>query len=143
MSIPILLGVDWGRARVGVAVSDGLGLMAHPLATLEGGAASVVAEAVAALARERDAGSVVLGLPLNMDGTEGESVSAVRALGAALEALGLAVIYSDERLSSWQAEARLAERGLSSKKRRGRTDEAAACLILQSYLNAHRRPPSP
>lgn len=134
-----LLGVDWGRARVGVAASDESGLMAHPLETLPGGAPADVAAALKKLAADRGAGTVVVGLPLNMDGTEGESARAARALAGALESQGLRAILRDERLSTWRAEAMLTERGAHGRAKKERRDRAAAAVILQGYLDEQRR----
>jgi putative Holliday junction resolvase len=138
----ISLGVDWGRVRVGVAVSDGLGLMAHPAATLSGESPSRLAEELLRLAREHKAESIVLGLPRNMDGTEGESAAEVRRLAKRLEEAGCAVVLWDERLTTWEAERILVERvGRRGEKRKKAKDELAACLILQSYLDARRDVP--
>jgi len=133
----IYLGVDWGRRRVGVGVSDELGRMAHPLATLEPKSRAGLINALADLARERRVSTVVLGLPKHMNGSEGESAAAVRALGAELEQTGLKVSYWDERLTSWEAEGRLREGG-GSRRAKGRVDRAAAALLLQSFLDSAR-----
>lgn len=134
----VYLGVDWGRARVGVAVSDESGVMAHPLETLHGGSPADVAAALMKLAVDRGAGAVVLGLPLNMDGSEGDSARAARALAAALESQGLRTILRDERLSTWRAEAMLTERGARGRAKKERRDRAAAAVILQGYLDEQR-----
>lgn len=133
----IYLGVDWGRRRVGVAVSDELGRMAHPLATLEPKSLAGLVQTLAGLAKERRAAAVVLGLPKHMNGTEGESAGAVRTLASKLEAAGLPVIFWDERLSSWEAEGRLREGG-GFHKAKERVDRAAAALLLQSFLDKER-----
>jgi putative Holliday junction resolvase len=133
----IVLGVDWGRARTGVAVSDELGLLAHPLITLEEPSLEKLARSLSALARERGASEILLGLPVNMDGTEGDSAAAVRRLGERLAADGHAVVYRDERLTTWAAERLLSEDiGASAAKRKRAKDQMAACLILQNYLDA-------
>ncbi|MGQ0644847.1 MAG: Holliday junction resolvase RuvX [Elusimicrobiota bacterium] len=132
----IVLGVDWGRARAGVALSDELGMLAHPLAVVPVRSSRQLAEELGRLAREHRAGEIVLGLPLNMDGTEGESARAARRLAAALEALtGLPVVLRDERLTSWAAERSLSPARGAAKERK---DQAAACLILQSHLDSKR-----
>lgn len=133
----LYLGVDWGRRRVGVAVSDELGRMAHPLATLEPKSRAGLVKSLVDLARERGAAVIVLGLPKHMNGSEGESAAAVRALGAELEKAGLTVTYWDERLTSWEAEGRLREGG-GSLRTKGRVDRAAAALLLQSFLDNER-----
>lgn len=135
--IKIYLGVDWGRRRVGVAVSDELGRMAHPLATLEPKSLAGLVQSLVDLARERGAKAVVLGLPKHMNGSEGESAGAVRKFAAELEAAGLTVIFWDERLTSWEAEGRLREGG-GFQKAKGRVDRAAAALLLQAYLDSKK-----
>lgn len=133
----IYLGVDWGRRRVGVAVSDELGRMAHPLVTLEPKSLAGLVQSLVDLARERGATAVVLGLPKHMNGSEGESAGAVRKFAVELEAAGLPVTFWDERLSSWEATGRLREGGASSREK-GRVDRAAAALLLQSFLDHER-----
>jgi putative Holliday junction resolvase len=133
----IYLGVDWGRRRVGVAVSDELGRMAHPLATLEPNSRAGLVQSLSRLAQERGAATVVLGLPKHMNGSEGESAAAVRALGTELEKAGLKVVYWDERLTSWEAEGLLREGG-GSLRAKGRVDRAAAAILLQSFLDNDR-----
>lgn len=136
--VNICLGVDWGRRRVGVAVSDELGLLAHPLATVEARSLEDVAARLAALARERGADTVVLGIPRHMNGTEGDSATAAALLGRRLAEGGLRVEYVDERLTTVEAEARLRDGGRSARSRRDRLDQAAAAVILQTYLDARR-----
>lgn len=133
----VCLGVDWGRRRVGVAVSDELGRMAHPLITLEPKSLAGLVRSVRDLAVERKATTIVLGLPKHMNGTEGESAGAVRKLAAELAGAGLTVTFWDERLSSWEAEGRLREGGVSSRAK-SRVDRAAATLLLQSFLDNKR-----
>ncbi len=130
----VYLGVDWGRRRVGVAVSDELGRMAHPVSTLEPKSLTGLVQSLAALARERGVTAIVLGLPKHMNGAEGESAAAVRRLGAELERAGQNIVYWDERLTSWEAEGRLREGG-GSLRAKGRVDRAAAALLLQSFLD--------
>ncbi|MHB8572285.1 MAG: Holliday junction resolvase RuvX [Candidatus Dormibacteria bacterium] len=133
-----VLAVDPGSRRVGLAVSDPGELIAQPLRTLEAG--SGLTQAVCAIAREMEVGAIVVGLPVEMSGREGPAAAAARDLGAALAgASGLPVEYVDERLTSVQAERSMAAQGLSSRRRRGRTDEVAATLILQQFLDKRRR----
>ena len=128
------LGIDWGRARVGVAASDELGLMAHPVETVKVPSRAAVVDRIKAIAERLGAGGVVVGLPLNMDGTEGESALAARAFGAVLgEATALPVHFQDERLTSRSLA------GVPLRKKGPGLDAAAACLILQGFLNARRR----
>lgn len=134
-----LLGIDWGRARLGVAASDELELLAHPLETVPASSLDQVVDRLCRLAEQRGARGFVLGLPLNMDGSEGDSARTVRALSEKLaSASGRAVVLWDERLTSWQADMLL--RGSKGPRRRaaGRQDQAAAALILQGYLDREK-----
>ncbi len=93
----VYLGVDWGRRRVGVAVSDELGRMAHPVSTLESHSLAGLVQSLVGLARERGAMAVVLGLPRHMNGTEGESAGAVRKFAVELEAAGYHAIHNGQK----------------------------------------------
>ena len=95
---------------------------------------------IAELARAYEVGRAVLGLPLNMDGTEGDAARLSRAFAPRLEAaLGVPVELFDERLSTFEAEARLRDRGIPAKASRGRVDAEAAAVILQSWLERGAR----
>lgn len=135
-----ILALDWGLRRVGVAVSDGLGLMAHPVGTIPAGPGAELAERVRRLAAERGADRIVLGLPRNMDGTEGESAARARRLAEDLRAAtGLPVDLWDERLTSWEADRILSGASRPSpEKRKMIRDTLAACLILQGYLDSKK-----
>jgi putative Holliday junction resolvase len=130
-----VLAVDLGTKRTGFAISDPKGTMALALPTL----LDVTAVDVAVLADEQGAEEVIVGLPLNMDGTEGPS--ARRALDF-MEELRLHVIVPvvpwDERLSTAEGQTRLREAGLDRKDRHKRADVAAAIVILESYLKRPR-----
>jgi len=135
-----LLAVDHGRRRIGLAVGDtetGMAF-ARPALVLSRGADAV--HAVADVARREAAARVILGLPRNMDGSEGPQALAVRRFGDALAAAGVAVVYVDERLTSWDASQQLAAAGQRPTRASGELDSAAARLILQEYLDA---PPVP
>jgi putative Holliday junction resolvase len=132
-----LLGLDLGTRRIGVAVSDELGLLAHGLmvVTRNGGRRDL--EAIARLVHEENIQGVVIGLPLNMDGSEGEAATRTRRFGAVLgEYLKLPVILWDERLTTWEAEGIIKEASVRKRKRKQLVDIVAATLILQSYLDA-------
>ncbi len=136
----IVLGVDWGRARAGVAVSDELGRFARPLASLPVSSQEKLSEDIVRLAEREGAEAIVLGLPRNMDGSEGESAAAVRRLAERLSAAGRAVELWDERLTSWEAERFLGAAGPRKRSgKKGAKDRIAACLILQGYLDARRQ----
>ena len=139
-----VIGLDVGRRRIGVAVSDRSGTLATPQRTVRGGGSvSEVAGRIVALLRELgedddDApAGIVVGLPLHLDGRPHEHAVRVRAIVEALEQrTGLPVTLQDERLTSVEAEQRLALRERDWRKRKARLDAAAAAIILQDYLDA-------
>ncbi len=133
-----VLSVDWGTRRVGLAVSDPTGLLARPLPTRSVRSARETLEAVLAAARAEEADEVVVGLPLNMDGSEGVSAERARKLGEALRDRGCAVHYLDERLTSEAAAGVLRERG-ETRPAKERVDQMAALLLLEEFLAARRR----
>jgi len=127
---------------VGLAISDGLGLTAQPLDTLEPKSDEELIERVRSVFEEREADGIVVGLPRNMDGTEGPMAATVRDFAARLEEeLGVPVEFWDERLTSWEAEEVLRGAGLSARKARekGTVDRMAAQIMLQSYLESRRK----
>jgi UPF0755 protein len=134
-----VLGIDPGSRRVGVAVSDEDGIIASPHATLQVKSQVAVAAAIGALARELVAERIVIGLPLRLDGGEGESSRRARVLAALIgEHAGLPVVMWDERLTTRAAERALREGHVRGKDQRALVDQVAAALLLQSYLDAQR-----
>jgi putative Holliday junction resolvase len=130
-----VLAVDWGRRRIGLAVSDPLGITAQGLPTLEVFESADPVEAVARVVRDREAGRVIVGLPKNMDGTEGDSAVQARRFGERLRELcQVEVVFWDERLSSVQAGRVLREGSRKERRDKGLRDQVAAQLILQGYL---------
>lgn len=122
--------------RHGLAVSDGLGLAGHPLAALQRKDPARDLRHLSRLAEDRDIRRLVVGLPLNMDGSEGPMAAEVRRFGELLASeLDLPVHYEDERLSTDEAEALLMERGLRPSERRRLRDSLAAAVILQALLD--------
>lgn len=136
-----VLGVDYGVKRIGIAVSDFGGSIASPERVIEGRASvKADAEAVVGVAAELEAEEVVVGLPLNMDGGDSEQTKLTRAFAAALrERISRPVHLWDERLSSHAADAMLAQRGLTRKKRKARHDATAAAVILKGFLESRRK----
>jgi putative Holliday junction resolvase len=131
-----LLGLDLGTKTIGVAVSDTRRSLATPLETLPRGKFTADAERLAAIAAGRGAGGFVLGLPRNMDGTEGPRAQASRAFGRNLaRATGLPVALWDERLTTVAAERSLIEADASRRRRAEVIDRMAAALILQGALD--------
>jgi putative Holliday junction resolvase len=143
-----LLGIDLGERRVGIAIADGDGSGARPLATLRRGKSlDEDAAAIGRMVTEQGASELVVGLPINASGEEGPQASLTREWGAAMaERLGLPLTFRDERLSSHLAEQRLGpmKRGRSGgpptaaqrEVYRSRVDREAAAIILQDELDA-------
>jgi len=134
-----VMALDYGDARTGVAFSDSLGLLAGETAVLPSWNHSRLLAEVLDLARSRGADTVVLGLPRNMDGSEGPRAEKSRAFAAELEARGLKVTFVDERRTTVEAHGILSEAGKRGKKRKERVDAVAATLILETYLNGLHR----
>ncbi len=131
--------LDPGRVRVGVAIDDELGMMAHPRGALDGRNRRALALALEAFAEAEGVARFVVGLPLDMRGGEGASARDARALATLVaDTTGRPVELWDERLTTVQAARALAASGVRGKKARARIDEAAACAILQSWLDARR-----
>ena len=134
------LGVDLGRVRIGLALADDVLRTARPLAVVRRRAQAADLAAIAEAARPYEVERVVLGLPLNMDGSEGPAARHARAFAPKLSAaLGVPVELFDERLSTFEAETRLRDRGFSAKDRRSRVDAEAAAVILQGWLDRDDR----
>jgi len=131
-----ILGIDVGEARIGLAISDELGMMAHPLETVhvkEGGAMARVAETV----KKREIATVVIGLPRNMNGTYGPAAEKVREFAKKLQELAPCTVkFWDERLTTVAAQRSLRDAGRDVKKSRPVIDQVAAQLILQGYLDS-------
>ena len=137
-----VLGIDLGSRRIGVAVSDGLGLTAQPRATIarHGGMRDI--NAIAAAVKEADADRIVLGLPLDCEGQEGPAAQRARVFGDKLAAaLHLPVELIDESFSTVEAEQVLLEADMSRARRKQVVDKMAAAVILQRWLDAHRSKP--
>jgi putative Holliday junction resolvase len=135
-----LLALDHGSRRIGVAVADSETGMAFARRAIQRRNLDHDLALVRELCTSEGVERVVIGLPLNMDGTEGPQAARVRAFGTSLEAFGIEVVYEDERLSSWEASQRLADAGRHPARGSGELDSAAARLILQQYLDARHRP---
>jgi putative pre-16S rRNA nuclease len=132
--------LDPGAARVGVAIDDELGLLAHPRGTLDASDPEALVLRLSQLAEEENVGRFVVGLPLDMRGGEGQAARRSRALAQRIaDATGRLVELWDERLSTVQARRCLAAANVRGRKARAHVDEAAACAILQSWIDARRR----
>ena len=136
--MPRTLGVDYGERRVGLAISDELGMMALPLDILPVQGARQVIRDVLRLCQEKQVAVIVVGLPLNMDGSRGPAVEAVERFVLELRRpAGRPVDVWDERMSSRQVERMLIDSDVSRSRLKGLVDKLAAQVILQSYLDAH------
>lgn len=139
-----VLGIDLGARRVGLAISDASGTLARPLETLvvssEADAVDRVSQFIDALAREDDGlAAIVVGMPAALDGTKTPESARVAAFVAALaKRTPLPIAVEDERLTSVEAESRLAIQERDWKKRKDKLDAAAAAIILQDYLDSGR-----
>ena len=134
-----LLGVDYGDRRTGIAVSDPGGLLATGIGCIRESGMRHTAERVAEAAKENGVVGIVIGLPKNMDGTEGFRAEAVRAFGELLsQYTDLPLSFLDERLSTMQAHTLLDMSGTHGKKRKERVDTLSAQIILQDYLDRER-----
>jgi putative Holliday junction resolvase len=136
-SLPIrrrILGVDFGRARIGVAVSDELGMLAHPVKTIP--ASRDAAKQIVEIVREKNAERVVVGLPRHMNGSVGESAGEALAFAEELrKLLPCEVVTWDERLTTLAANRALRDGGRKTRDSRNVVDQVAAQMILQGYLD--------
>ncbi len=132
-----LAALDVGTKRIGVAVSDALGLTAQPLCVVERRGTNADIDCILEALADYGITRIVAGLPLEMDGAEGKQAAFVRRFCDALrERSGLEVVYQDERLTSAEGERLLIESGMRRARRRGVIDKTAAALILQCFLDA-------
>jgi putative Holliday junction resolvase len=141
---PRLLALDYGEARIGVAGSDDLGLLAHPLDTVPAQPREQALHRIAKIFGERRATALVLGLPIRADGEEGTAAARVRAFAEKLRPHlppDTPVFFQDEYRSTVDATGHLRAAGKRTKSHRPLIDQAAAVIILQDFLDAP--PPSP
>ncbi len=133
-----ILGLDYGSKTVGVAVSDELMLTAQSVETIVRKEENKLRKTLARIeeiAAEYGADTIVVGLPLNMDDTEGERAEAARRFGELVgKRTGLPVVYQDERLTTFAADEVLEESGVPKEKRKAVVDRIAACFILEDYM---------
>lgn len=133
---PRVAALDYGRARIGVALADELGLLAHPRDFVAANPPGRALRLLVAFAKKEGIGRFLVGLPRNMDGSEGLSARRARKFAAELHAASrLPIEFVDERLSTVQAQARLHESGLDTRGSRGKIDSASAAVLLQAWLD--------
>ncbi|MGN0996727.1 MAG: Holliday junction resolvase RuvX [Candidatus Ventricola sp.] len=131
-----IVALDVGDRRIGIAVSDPLGITAQPIETYTRVGYGPDSRHIAGIAKQYGTDQILCGLPRNMDGTQGFQADKVRQFAAQLEALGLTVFYYDERMTTVLAEDALLEADMRRADRKKKVDMLAAVIILQSYLDA-------
>ena len=135
-----ILALDSGEARIGVARTDDLGLMAHPVETVASHPRPAALERIAELYRSSRGEMLVIGLPVRQDGTEGTAAEKVRRFASSLEKVlpaGTKIHFHDEYRSTEVAKGQLRAAGRKEKNQRPIIDQAAAVVILQEYLDWH------
>jgi putative holliday junction resolvase len=133
-----IAALDLGRRRIGVAVTDAAAMGAHPLGIVERRALKHDLDAIATMLRDRNVSMIVVGLPLNMDSTEGPAAISARKFAERLaEALHVTVELFDERLTSFEARERLADMPARKGARKTSLDALAAVVILEGWLQAN------
>ncbi len=134
-----ILGIDYGDARVGVAVSDVLGFMATGVKTIQNKGTKKLLEELNEILNEYKPEKIVIGLPKNMDGTEGFRVDATKEFAEELKTIFKGeIIFEDERLTTVGATRYLDTTNTRGKKRKAVLDTVSACLILEQYLNSNK-----
>lgn len=135
-----ILGIDYGDVRVGLALSDPTELLAGGIGTLKITGMNDAVTQIAKVIAEKDVNKVVIGLPLNMNGSAGDSAAKIRVFGNKLAAAcpGLEIEYLDERRSSILAAGFMDETGTFGKKRKQAVDTLSAQIILQTYLDQQK-----
>jgi putative pre-16S rRNA nuclease len=132
-----IMGIDYGTARIGVALSDELQMLAHPAETIVVARTPDPAGRIAALAREKDVARIVVGLPRHMNGSVGTSAQEANNFAEEIRPLVSCEVRTwDERLSTVAAHRALREAGKSSRQTRGYVDQVAAQMLLQGYLDS-------
>ena len=135
-----MIGVDYGDVRTGIASCDVLGMMASAVGAIKPGGMRNTAQEVARIAKEQNAVGIVVGLPKNMDGSEGPRADVVRAFVDLLKAeTDLPIFFEDERMTTMEANRFLTATETFGKKRKEKVDALSAELILQSWLDRKRR----
>jgi putative holliday junction resolvase len=134
--MPRILGIDYGERRIGLAISDPLGIIAQTLPTLDTKKVKDVFDEIKKIVEEKDVGKIVLGFPRNMDGTTGERGEKVKEFANKLkEKIGKEIDFWDERLTSVESLKLLREEKRKIKREKKIVDQISAVLILQGYLN--------
>lgn len=134
-----IAAIDYGLKRIGIALSDERKIIALPFATVEGGKRGAASVVERLKEKKHELEAVVIGMPLLMNGQKGDMALIVEAFAKELgDLLSIPIVLFDERLSSKQADAGLRMMGQNRKERTGNIDQAAAALLLQTYLDQKR-----
>jgi len=132
-----ILALDWGTVRVGAALSDGLGMIASPYDTFPAKPQVELVRKIRDVVEREEVQRIIVGLPVNMDGSEGKSSEQARAFASIVEQeMGIPVEMVDERLTSFEAERKLRDAGRKPSRDKSRIDRAAATILLQEYLDS-------
>lgn len=134
------MGIDYGDKRIGIALTDALCIISSPFEVYKNEGREKALQHLAEIIKEYDVDEVAMGLPINMDGTEGERAILHREFGEELSKFsGVKVFYVDERLTSAEAEEILISSGVRREKRKELIDKISAQIILQTYINNIKR----
>lgn len=132
------LGIDHGTKRIGIAISDELGMIAQPLEFIPAEPFADFLKRLKEIIREKQVEQLVLGMPRNMDGSYGPAALKVQEFAAVLrDSVAVPLAFWDERLTSTQANRFLIEANVRREKRKEKVDKTAAAILLQSYLDSH------
>ena len=135
----IILSVDYGDKRTGIAVCDKLEMLASPVCVITEWNKDVLAQKIVDVAKDKKAEQIVIGLPKNMDGSKGFRADACEELGEAIKGLTeIPVAFWDERLTTVSAHRILSENNIRGKKRKNVVDAVAADIILQDYIDSRK-----
>lgn len=134
-----IMGLDYGEVRIGIAFSDLLQMISSPFETYKRRSLIFDLDYLKNLIKEKEVSLIVMGLPLNMDGTEGERALKTREFGSELSKIsGVNIVYVDERLTSLEAEEMLIQAKVRREKRKEIIDKLAAQIILETYLKSKK-----
>ena len=134
------MGIDYGDKRIGIAMTDALCIISSPFEVYQNKGVEDAVNHIASLVQQYNVGEIAMGLPVNMDGTEGDRALLHREIGKQIsQKTGVQVFYVDERLTSAEAEEILISSGVRREKRKELIDKISAQIILQTYIESHKR----
>ncbi len=133
-----IMALDWGKKRIGVALSDPTGTLASPFTTLEAYPRDRLMERLREIVRDESVEAIIVGLPVSLDGHLGESAIKAQAFAEEVTVLGIPVETYDERFTSSEATQRLQKQNRKPSRKKGLVDRAAAAIFLQDYLDEQK-----